>query len=139
MRGYNQQGMNSFRRNGWRGFLAAFGHAGRGVLHLLASQRNARFHAAAAVAAVALGWWLGISRGEWIAIALCIGFVFTAEALNSALEELADAVHPDRHPAVGRAKDLAAAAVLLAALAAAAAGLVIFVPRLVTAGFFTAN
>ena len=108
-------------------------------MHLLASQRNARFHAAVVVAVVALGWWTEVSRGEWIAIALCIGFVFTAEALNSALEELADAVHPDRHPAVGRAKDLAAAAVLLAALAAAAVGLIIFVPRLVSAGIFTAD
>ncbi len=84
----------------------------------------------AGCAAIACGFWFGVSRGEWMAIVLCIGLVFAAEALNSAIEELADALHPDEHPGIGRAKDLAAAGVLLAAFAAAAVGLLIFLPRL---------
>ena len=52
-----------------------------------------------------------------------------AEAVNTAVETLADAVKPERHPLVGRAKDLAAAGVLLAAMAAATVGLLVFGPR----------
>jgi diacylglycerol kinase (ATP) len=50
--------------------------------------------------------------------------------MNSALEALADAVHPARDPRVGRAKDLAAGAVLIAAIASAVIGALLFGPRL---------
>lgn len=87
-------------------------------------------HAAVAIVVLMAGAVLNLTRGEWIAIALCFGLVLAAEALNSAIEELADTVHPDRHPGIGRAKDLAAGGVLLTALATAAVGLIIFLPRL---------
>jgi diacylglycerol kinase (ATP) len=57
--------------------------------------------------------------------------VWSAEAFNTALEELADALHPERDPGIGRAKDVAAAAVLIAALGAAVIGMLVFVPHLV--------
>ena len=53
-----------------------------------------------------------------------------APDLARALEALADAVHPQRDPRVGRAKDLAAGAVLVAAIAAAVIGALILGPRL---------
>ena len=52
------------------------------------------------------------------------------EAINSAIEALADTISTDYHPLIGRAKDLAAGAVLFAALTAALIGLLIFVPRI---------
>lgn len=61
---------------------------------------------------------------------LCIALVITAEALNTAVEELADALHPDEHPGIGRAKDVAAAGVLVAALLAAVVGALVFAPKL---------
>lgn len=122
--------VHAFRKEGIHGWLAAFSDAFRGVVSLLARQRHARVHAVAAILVVAAGARLNLTRGEWIAVAFCIGLVFAAEALNSAIEELADAVHPDRHPGIGRAKDLAAGGVLLASIAAAAVGLIIFLPRL---------
>lgn len=55
----------------------------------------------------------------WVAlVALAIGLVLAAEALNASLECLADALHPAHHPLVGAAKDVAAAAVLVASAAA---------------------
>jgi diacylglycerol kinase (ATP) len=62
---------------------------------------------------------------------LAIALVWVAEAFNSALEALADAVHPNRDPRVGRSKDLAAGAVLVAAIASAVIGALVFGPRLV--------
>jgi diacylglycerol kinase (ATP) len=108
----------------------SFVDAGRGIAALVAAQANARIHLLATIAAVALGGWLGLSASEWCWIALAVALVWVAEALNSAIEALADAVHPARDPRIGLAKDLAAGAVLVAAIAAAVIGALLFGPRL---------
>ena len=108
----------------------SFGHAFRGLAYLLRSQPHARLHALATVVVAGLGYALKISRGEGLALVLAVGLVWMAEAVNTAVESLADAVHPDHHPLVGRAKDVAAAGVLVSALAALVVGLLIFIPRL---------
>ena len=56
--------------------------------------------------------------------------MLAAEALNTALEALADRVAPDQHPLVAKAKDVAAGGVLLAAVAAAVMGLLVLGPPL---------
>ncbi len=109
----------------------SFSDAGRGIARLLTNEPNARIHLAASIAAIALGVWLGLEAGDWCWIAVAIALVWVAEALNSALEALADAVHPDRDARVGAAKDLAAGAVLVAAVASAVIGALVFGPRLV--------
>jgi diacylglycerol kinase (ATP) len=109
---------------------ASFRYAGRGLRSLVASQPNARVHAAATLAAVALALALGLSRLEWCALVLAIGLVWVAEALNTAIEQLCDLVSREAHPLVAGAKDLAAGGVLAAALAAAGVGALVFAPRL---------
>jgi len=42
-----------------------------------------------------------------------------------------DLVSPDHHPLAGRAKDIAAGAVLIAALIAAIIGALVFIPHLI--------
>jgi diacylglycerol kinase len=117
-------------RSWLRAFVRGFGYAGRGIGWMLRTQRNARVHLAAAVAAVGLGLWLGLSAVEWAVLALTIGLVLTAEALNTALEAIVDLVSPEHHALAGRAKDAAAGAVLLLALASVGVGLALFGPRL---------
>ncbi len=112
-------------------FTRSFAYAIQGVVFLVRTQANARLHLLATIAVCAAGLWLGLSRAEWLWIITAIVIVWSAEAFNTALECLADAVHPERHPAIGRAKDVAAASVLIAALGAAAIGLLVFVPHLV--------
>ena len=116
------------------GFLgrerASFACAIRGFAGLLRSEPHARFHLLATVAVCALGWWFGLCGGEWSAVLLAAGLVWTAEALNTAIEHLADVLHPAQHPGIGRVKDIAAAAVLLASITAAVVGLVVFGPHL---------
>jgi len=108
----------------------SFAAAGAGLAYVLASQHNARIHAAATVAVVAAGLGLGVSRLEWCWLVAAIAAVWTAEAFNTALEALADAVKPDRHPLIGRAKDAAAGAVLAASIGAALIGLFVLGPPL---------
>ncbi|MCB0606791.1 MAG: diacylglycerol kinase family protein [Lewinellaceae bacterium] len=110
--------------------LLSFKYAFRGIADLFVSQPNARIHAAAAVAVIAAGWYFRISAGEWALVALTIAVVLAAEAFNSALEYLTDLASPEFHPLAGKAKDIAAAAVLLAALGAAAVGALVFGPRI---------
>ena len=74
--------------------------------------------------------FFGLSSMEWIVICLCIGLVLSAEAVNSAIEALADRVSPAYDEAIKRTKDLAAGAVLLLAIASAVVGLIIFLPKL---------
>jgi undecaprenol kinase len=56
----------------------------------------------------------------WALVLVTSGLVLAAELLNTALEHLADHLHPQTHPRIGLVKDCAAAAVLLAACTAVA-------------------
>jgi len=111
--------------------IKSIGFALNGVWILLRTQQNAWIHAIAATLAVALGVALGISWSEWLWVILAIMIVWITEALNTALEFLADVVSPEFDPLVKQAKDVAAGAVLIAATGAALIGLIIFLPHLI--------
>lgn len=110
--------------------LRSFRHAMAGLRTLLLTQHNARIHAVATVLVLAAGWSLGLSLAEWLWLVLAITLVWMAEAFNTALEFLADAVTLERHPLIGRAKDLAAAAVLISTIGSVIIGVLVFGPRL---------
>ena len=113
----------------WRRRVASFGHAGRGVWAALRSEVHLRFHAAATAAAIGLGCYHHLSRLEWALVTLAAAGVWTAELLNTAIETLTDLASPAYHPLAGKAKDVAAGAVLLAALGALVVGALVFGPH----------
>ncbi|RTQ47603.1 diacylglycerol kinase family protein [Hymenobacter gummosus] len=119
-------------RTRWRHEVASFGYAFQGIREALQTEPHLRFHALATVVVIGLGLWLQVSRHDWALLALSIGAVWTAELLNTAIETLVNLVSPDFHPLAGRAKDVAAGAVLLMALAAGVVGLLVFGPPLWT-------
>ena len=90
-----------------------------------------RFLAAATAGTIAVGAYLRLSALEWCAIVLALALVWAAEGLNTALERLTDLVSPGFHPLAGKAKDLAAGAVLLASVASFLTGLIVFLSHLV--------
>jgi len=92
---------------------------------------HGRIVAAAAVAVVGIGVMIRLDRREWALMLGAVGLVGAAEALNSGMEALADALHPSEHPGIGRAKEIAAGGVLLAILVATAIGACVIVPRIV--------
>ncbi len=108
--------------------LKSFRYAFAGIATLLRDEHNSRIHTAVMTAVIIAGFAFGITPAEWCMVLICFGMVLMAEALNSAVEALADLVMPDPHPLVKKAKDVAAAGVLFTAIAAACTGLVIFVP-----------
>ncbi len=83
-------------------------------------------HLLASVLVVVLGGVVGLDRWSWVAVVLAMGLVWMAEALNTAVEVLADVVTLEEHPGIRRAKDLAAGGVLLASVAAGVVGVVVF-------------
>ena len=120
-----------FAHRGWGwARLRSFADAGRGLALVLASQANARIHALATVGVVGAGCWWRVSRLEWALRVAAIALVWTAEAINTAVELLVDLVSPEPHPLAGKAKDAAAGAVLAAAVGAAVIGVLVFGPRL---------
>ena len=114
-----------------RSFGQALRHAGHGLLWGFLFEANVRRQLFIASCAVLLGWWLTITPWEWAAVGLSGAFVIILELLNSSIEALADAVHPDYNEHIQRSKDLSAGAVLLASCAALVIGLYIFVPAFI--------
>ncbi|MEO6739243.1 MAG: diacylglycerol kinase family protein [Chthoniobacteraceae bacterium] len=112
----------------WRARGRSFACAARGVVLILRTQPNARIHLLATVLVVAAGLAFHVTRGEWLPLGFAIGIVWIAEAVNTALEVLADRITRERDEQIGRAKDLAAGAVLLAAITAAFIGMLVLGP-----------
>lgn len=113
-----------------RGRVRSFRYAIRGVILMLKSQHNAWLHGVASILVVFVGLLFGLSDPEWCWVVLAIMAVWTAEALNTALEFLADAASPEFHPLIGKAKDVAAGAVLISAAGSAAIALLVLGPHL---------
>ena len=112
------------------GRIRSFKYAFCGLFHLLRSQHNAWIHTFITVLVVLAGLCFRLTAAEWCWIVLATTLVWTAEALNTAIELLADATTKEFHPLIGQAKDVAAGAVLLTAVGASIIGLIIFWPHI---------
>ena len=111
------------------GRVRSFRHAFVGIATMLRSQHNAWVHAVATIVVTAAGLAVGLERASWCWVVLAMMAVWSAEALNTAFEFLADVASPEFHPLVKKAKDVAAGAVLIAAIGAVAIGLLVFAPH----------
>jgi len=110
--------------------LNSFRYAFAGIASLVRSQANAKIHLAATALVIVAGFYFKISLNEWCIVTLTIAAVLAAEAFNTALEHLTDLASPDFHPLAGKAKDVAAGAVLFIAIGAAVVGFLIFLPKI---------
>jgi diacylglycerol kinase (ATP) len=108
----------------------SFGYAFKGIATLFTTQPHAKIHAIATVSVIILGLLLSISIAQWAIISLAIGMVWVAEGMNTAIEFVVDLASPDYHELAGKAKDVAAGAVLIAAFIAIVCGLLIFIPKI---------
>ena len=112
-----------------RSRLKSFEYALRGVLLMLKSQHNAWLHATGTILVVLTGRFFGLTSAEWCWLVLAIMAVWTAEALNTALEFLADVASPEFHPLIEKAKDVAAGAVLISATGSVVIALLVLGPH----------
>ncbi len=110
--------------------LGSFRCAMTGLVHVFATERNARIHGVIAIVVVCMAATLGCSRIEFAIVTLTMGFVLVAEIANTAAETIVDLVSPEYHDLARIAKDVAAGGVLLAAFTSIIVGLIIMGPPL---------
>ena len=116
---------NSF----FTGRLKSVGYAIKGAYKLITTEHSVMVQFSIAVILIIAGFIFHISREEWMIQILAFGLVLGVESLNTAVEKIADFIHPEFHDRIGFIKDIAAGAVMFAATAAIAVGLLIYVPK----------
>ncbi len=77
------------------------------------------------------GFLMHLSATEWLFQIMAIGLILVAESLNTAIEKMADFIHPEYHKQIGRIKDISAGATFFAAIIAIIIGLIIYVPKFI--------
>lgn len=112
--------------------IKSFGFAFKGIKTLVETQENAQIHLLAIVVVTIVGFLLKIDKTEWSLVIIAFTMVLAAEAFNTAIEFVVDLVSPDYHPLAGKAKDVAAAAVLITAMGAVLLGCIIFLPKIIS-------
>jgi diacylglycerol kinase (ATP) len=111
--------------------LRGFTYAAKGAILLLRHEASIQVQFGIALLMTFAGFYFNITSTEWILQLFAIGLVMSTEGLNSAIEELADFIHPEFHKKIGRIKDIAAGAVFFAAAIASIIGLLIYIPKII--------
>lgn len=120
------------KKTGKNPLYKSFGYAFEGIFAGIRGERNMKIHCFAAVCVIVAGVLFHISVTEWCICLVLFGLILSLELVNTAIEAVVDLVTEDKKPLAKLAKDTAAGSVLIAAVMAAMAGLLIFVPKLVS-------
>jgi len=113
-----------------RGRLHSLKFAFKGAWLLLTTEDSIKAQVIMAVIVTVMGFFFDISNIEWMLQFLAIGMVLVAEALNTAVEKIADFVHPDFHIKIGFIKDIAAGAPAFAGIISLILAGFIYIPKI---------
>ncbi len=114
-----------------RSRIKSFSHAFAGIRQFVGQEHNARIHLIATGGVIIAGFVWHVSYTEAAILTTVTALVWTAEAINTCVERLANLITKEQHPEIKIIKDLAAGAVLITAIAAVIAGLFIFIPKII--------
>ena len=109
--------------------LKSIGYAFKGALYLLKTESSIKIQFVIAIVVTIAGFYFHISRAEWLFQIGFIGLVMSIEGVNTAIEYVADFIHPEHHASIGRIKDIAAGAVFIASVVAVIGAMVIYFPK----------
>lgn len=112
--------------------LKSVKYAANGFWILITSELSIIAQVCIGIIMTIIGFLMHLSATEWLFQILAIGLILVAESLNTAIEKLADFIHPDYHKQIGRIKDISAGASFFAAIIAVIIGLIIYVPKFIT-------
>ena len=110
------------------GRLKSVTYAFKGAVKLITTEHSVMVQFSIGILMAVAGFYFGITKTEWLFQTFAIGLVMSIEGLNTAVEKMADFIHPNYHERIGFIKDIAAGAVFFAALTAIAIGLIIYIP-----------
>ena len=113
------------------GRFKSMGFALKGAIKLITTEHSVMVQFSLGILVTIAGFIFNISQVEWLVQTLAIGLVISIEGLNTAVEKVADFIHPEYHERIGFIKDIAAGAVFFAAMTAISIGLIIYVPRFI--------
>lgn len=100
--------------------------AGAGVARSLKNERNLRIHFFMAAYILYFSRYFDLSRAEYAALIITIGFVIACELMNTAVEACVDLNTLCYNVLAKTAKDAAAGAVFVSAAASVTVGIVLF-------------
>lgn len=100
-------------RNDIGRLVRAIGYSCQGVRAAWQHEAAFRLEVMLGLPLLAVAAWAAPNRWQALALGLSVLAVWIVELLNSSVEALADALSVDHHPLIGRAKDMASAAVTL--------------------------
>ena len=112
------------------GRLKSMVFAVKGAYKLVTTEHSIMVQFSLGILITIAGFYFGITKEEWLIQTLTIGLVLGIEGLNTAVEKIADFIHPDYHKKIGFIKDIAAGAVFFAALISIIIGSIIYIPYL---------
>lgn len=110
--------------------LFSFKNALEGIRWAVKTQKNFRIHICLSLLSLAGGYFLKISKIEFLIIAMLIFTGLAIESINTAIEEAIDAIHKDWSEEIKVAKDVSAAAMLIFSIGALIIAFIIFIPRI---------
>ena len=110
--------------------IKSIGYAIRGAYLLITTEASIKVQLVISIIMTFAGFYFKISATEWLIQILAIGLVMSIEGINTAIEAIADFIHPEKNKKIGFIKDIAAGAVLIASIAAVLAGLIIYLPKI---------
>lgn len=113
-----------------RKLLESFNHAIDGVIDTARTERNMKVHILVAMGVLIACFFFDISKAEFLALAITITMVISAELMNTAIEAVVDLNTNSYHPLAKVAKNTAAGAVLVTAINAILVGCLVFWDKL---------
>lgn len=112
--------------------ISGLKYASRGAWLLVKREQSIQVQLFVSVVVIGAGLYFEITKTEWMFQLLAIGLVLSIEGLNTAIEEIANFVHPDFHNRIGLIKDISAGAVFFAAIIAVIIAAIIYTPYIAT-------
>jgi diacylglycerol kinase (ATP) len=82
----------------------------RGLVEGWRRERALRTHVLVSVTGLSVLAIADVSLSWWLAVFLLVTAGISAELVNGSIEALLDRLHPEQHPEIGAAKDMASAA-----------------------------
>ena len=113
------------------GRLKSVTYAFKGAVKLITTEHSVMVQFSIGILLTIAGFYFDITSTEWLFQTMAIGLVMSIEGLNTAVEKIADFIHPNYHERIGFIKDIAAGAVFFAAITAIIIGLIIYMPKFI--------
>lgn len=108
-----------------------FKYAFKGIFHALVNEANFRIQVLYTIVVIYAGIYFSITPTDWALIVLSLGFLLSAEMVNTAVENVIDHVIHHYDESARIIKDLSAGFVLVTGICTLLVGIIVFSPYMI--------